>query len=73
MLRNCQGGCGMIDQDSAIMSQRLRKGTWKDKVVNLFLTVRAFFPPPLLGQRKSENVNGGKDIFSQILYTSVSV
>lgn len=55
------------------MSQRLRKGTWKDKVVNLFLTVRAFFPPPLLGQRKSENVNGGKDIFSQILYTSVSV
>lgn len=38
----------MIDQVSDIMSQRLRKGTWKDEVVNLFLTVYAsFFFPPL--------------------------
>lgn len=37
VLRNCQGGCGMIDQVSVIMSQRLRKGTGKGKVVNLFL------------------------------------
>lgn len=26
VLRNCQGGCGMIDQVSVIMSQRLTKG-----------------------------------------------
>lgn len=52
VLRNCQGGYRMIDQVSIIMSQRLRKGMWKDKVVNLFLTVYVFFLFPLLGQRK---------------------
>lgn len=33
----------MFDQVSDITSQRLRKGTRKDEVVNLFLTVYAFF------------------------------
>lgn len=72
VLRNCRGGCGMIDQVSVVMSQRLRKGTWKDKVVNLFLTLYAFFFFffPFLGQRKGGDVSGRKDVFGQILYTS---
>lgn len=73
MLRNCRGGCGMIDQVSVIMSQRLRKGMWKDKVVNLFLTVYAFFLFCLLGQRKGGDVSGRKDVFGQILYASACV
>lgn len=75
MLGNCQGGCGMIDQVSITVSQRLRKGTRKGELVNLFLiAVRlVFFSFLPLGQRKGGDVHGRKSFFGAKLHMCLLV
>lgn len=64
----------MIDQVSIIVSQRLRKGTGKGKVVNLFLIAISFFFLFLpQGQRKGGDVHGRKGFLGQTPYVSACV
>lgn len=62
------------DWSSITMSQRLRKGTGKGKLVNLFLIAVKFgFSLLPLGQRKGGDVQGRKGFLGETPYVSACV